>query len=107
MFVFLLGHQGEGLGTDGRARYQADGDASQRSGIVNTHDCIKSRADRVDVGLLAVLVPSACIQDVPSVQNQDQDMDLGRLQTLLRGALLRTENLKNKVMDGMMRNSSR
>lgn len=83
MCVLLLGHQGEGLGTDGRAGYQADGDASQRSRVMNTHDCIKSRTDCIDVGLLAALVPSACVQDVPSVQNQDQHMDLGWLQTLL------------------------
>lgn len=94
MCVVLLGHQGEGLGTDGRAGYQADGEASQRSGVVNTHDCVKSRANRVDIGLLAVLIPSACVQDVPSVQNQDQHMDLGRLQTLLGRALLKTEYLE-------------
>ena len=69
VYILLLGHQGEGLGTDGRAGYQADGDAAQRSGVVNTHDCVKNRTDRVDVGLLAVLVPSACVQDVPSVQD--------------------------------------
>lgn len=61
---------------------------------MNTHDCVKSCTDRVDIGLLAVLVPSACVQDVPSVQNQDQHMDLGWLQTLLGWALLRSENLK-------------
>lgn len=94
MCVVLLGHQGEGLGTDGRAGYQADGEASQRSGVVNTHDCVKSRTNRVDIGLLAVLIPSTCVQDVPSVQNQDQHMDLGRLQTLLGRALL------NKRGDG-------
>lgn len=86
-----LGHQGEGLGADGRAGYQADGDASQRRGVVNAHDRVESCADRVDVGLLAVLVPPACVQDVPSVQNQDQHVDLGRLQTRLGQALLRTE----------------
>lgn len=90
--VALLGHQGEGLGTDGRAGYQADGQAPQRSRVVNTHDCFKSHTNRVDISLLAVLVSSACVKDVPSVQNQDQHMDLGRLQTLLRRALLRTEN---------------
>lgn len=94
--VLLLGHQGEGLGTDGRARYQADGDASQRSGVVDTHDCVKSRANRVDVGLLAVLVASACVQDVPSVQNQDQHVDLGGLQTLLGRAFLRTETFPGR-----------
>lgn len=83
MCFLLLGHQGEGLGTDGRAGHQADGDAPQRSRVMDTHDCVKSRSNRVDVGLLAVLVSSACVQDVPSVQNQDQHMDLGRLQTLL------------------------
>ncbi len=67
--VLLLGHQGEGLGTDGRAGHQADGDASQRSRVVDTHDCVKSCRNRVDVGLLAVLVSPACVQDVPSVQN--------------------------------------
>lgn len=96
MCVLLLGHQREGLGTDGRAGHQADGDASQRSGVMNTHDCVKSCTNRVDVSLLAVLVPSAGIQDVPSMQNQDQHVDLGRLQTLLGRALLRTENLKKK-----------
>lgn len=90
--VLLLGHQGESLGTDGRAGYQADGDASQRSRVVNTHDCVKSRTNRVDVRLLAVLVPSACIQDVPPMQNQDQHMDLGGLQALLGRALLRIVN---------------
>lgn len=94
--VLLLGHQGEGLGTDGRARYQADGDASQRSGVVDTHDCVKSRANRVDVGLLAVLVASACVQDVPSVQDQDQHVDLGGLQTLLGRAFLRTETFPGR-----------
>lgn len=84
VYESLLGHQGESLSTDGRAGYQADGDASQRSRVVNTHDCVKGRTNGVNVSLLAVLVPSACIQDVPSVQNQDQHMDLGRLQTLLR-----------------------
>lgn len=107
MCVVLLGHQGEGLGTDGRAGYQADGNAPQRSRVVNTHDCFKSRTNRVDISLLAVLVPSACVQDVPSVQNQDQHMDLGRLHTLLRRALLRTENEKRKGgWMGMTRNSS-
>lgn len=91
MCAVSLGHQGEGLGTDGRAGHQADGYASQRSRVVNTHDCVKSRTNRVDIGLLAVLIPSACVQDVPSVQNQDQHMDLGRLQTLLGRALLRTD----------------
>lgn len=102
MCVLLLGHEGEGLGTDGRAGYQADGDAPQRCGVVNTHDCVESCTNRVDVSLLAVLVPSACIQDVPSVQNQDQHMDLGRLQTLLGRTLLRTEcYIKKRVMDGV------
>lgn len=86
----LLGHQREGLGTDGRAGHQADGDASQRRGVVNTHDRVKSCTYCVDVGLLAVLVPAARVQDVPSVQDQDQHVDLGRLQTLLRRALLGT-----------------
>lgn len=69
MCVLLLGHQGEGLGTDGRAVHQADGNASQRSRVMDTHDCVKSRTNRVDVSLLAVLVSAAGIQDVPSVQN--------------------------------------
>lgn len=60
-YFLLLGHQREGLGTDGRAGHQADGDASQRSGVVNTHDCVKSCTNGVDVSLLAVLVPAACI----------------------------------------------
>ena len=80
--ILLLGHQGKGLGADGRAGHQADGDASQRSGVVNAHHRLERRADGVDVGLLAVLVASARIQDVSSVQNQDQHVDLGRLQTL-------------------------
>lgn len=67
MSASLLGHQGEGFGTDGRAGHQADGDAPQRRRIVNTHDCVKSCADGVDVGLLAALLPSACIQDVSSM----------------------------------------
>lgn len=90
MCVLLLGHEGEGLGADGGAGHQADGDAPQRSRVVNTHDCVKSRTDRVDVGLLAVLVASSRIQDVPSVQDQDEHMDLGRLQTLLGRGLLTT-----------------
>lgn len=84
MCSLSLGHQGEGLGTDGRARYQADGDASQCSGVVDTHDCVKNRVDGVYVSLLAVLVSSACIQDVSSMQNQNKHMNLRRLQTLLR-----------------------
>lgn len=67
--VLLLGHQGKGLGTDGRAVHQTDGDASQRSRIVNAHDRVKSCANGVDVCLLAVLVSSSCIKDVPSVQD--------------------------------------
>lgn len=79
----LLGHQREGLSADGRAGHQADGYASQRSGVVNAHDCFKNCADRVDVRLLAAGIPDSCVQDVPSVQNQDEHMDFGRLQTLL------------------------
>lgn len=67
---------------------------------MNTHDCVESRTDCVDVGLLAVLVASSGIQDVPSVQDQDEHMDLGGLQTLLGRALLRTANLISSVMDG-------
>lgn len=79
----LLGHQGEGLSADGRAGYQADGYASQRSGVVDAHDCFKNCADRVDVSLLAARIPDSCVQDVPPVQNQDEHMDFGGLQTLL------------------------
>lgn len=79
----LLGHQREGLSADGRAGYQADGYASQRSGVVNAHDCFKNCADRVDVRLLAARIPDSCVQDVPPVQNQDEHMDFGGLQTLL------------------------
>lgn len=96
----LLRDQREGLGTDGGAGYQTDGDAAERSGVVNTHDCVKRCADGVDVGLLAVLVPSARVQDVPSVQNQYQDVDLGSLQTLLRRTLLRDGRIAVKVMHG-------
>lgn len=79
----LLGHQREGLSADGRAGYQADGYASQRSGVVNAHDRFKNCADRVDVRLLAARIPDSCVQDVPPVQNQDEHMDFGGLQTLL------------------------
>ena len=87
----LLGHQREGLGADGGAGDQADGNASQRSGVVNAHDGFKNCADGVDVRLLAARVPDSGVQDVPPVQNQDEHMDLGGLQTLLWRALLRTE----------------
>lgn len=87
----LLGHQGEGLSADGRAGYQADGYASQRSGVVDAHDCFKNCADRVDVSLLAARIPDSCVQDVPPVQNQDEHMDFGGLQTLLWRTLLRKE----------------
>ena len=60
-WVILLGYQGEGLGTDGRAGYQADGNTSQCSRVVNTHDCVKSHINCVDICLLAILVPSTCI----------------------------------------------
>lgn len=79
----LLGHQSKGLGADGRAGHQADGDASQRSGVVNAHDCFKNRADGVDVCLLAAGIPDSCVQDVPPVQNQDEYVDFGGLQTML------------------------
>lgn len=79
----LLGHQREGLGADGRAGHQADGYASQRSGVVNAHDCFKNCADRVDVRLLAARIPDARVQDVPPVQNQNEHVDFGGLQTLL------------------------
>lgn len=72
---------------------------SQRSRVVNTHDCVESCTDGVDVGLLAVLVSSARIQDVPSMQNQNQYVDLGRLKALLRRALLRDGRVVIKVMN--------
>lgn len=62
-----LGHQGEGLSTDGRAGHQADGDSSQRGGIVHAHHCVKGSADGVDIALLTGLVPSSCVQDVASM----------------------------------------
>lgn len=79
----LLGHQREGLIADGRAGHQADGDASQRSGVVDAHDCFKNCADGVDVRLLAARIPNSRVQDVSPVQNQEEHVDFGRLQTLL------------------------
>lgn len=61
------------------------------------HDCVKGRADRVDVSLLAALVPAARVEDVPSVQDQDQHVDLAGLQTLLGRALLRTRQIERGV----------
>lgn len=79
----LLGHQREGLGADGRAGYQADGDASQRGGVVDAHDRFKNCANGVDVRLLAARIPDSRVQDVPPVQDQDEHVDFGGLQTLL------------------------
>ncbi len=74
-----LWHQREGLHTHGWTRNQADGDAAQCSGVMNPHHSIKRTADGVDIPLLAVLVSAARIQDVSAVQDQDEDVDLGRL----------------------------
>lgn len=60
------------------------------------HDCVKGRADRVDVGLLAALVPAARVEDVPAVQDQDQHVDLAGL-TLLGRALLRKQQIERGV----------
>lgn len=79
----LLGHQREGLRADGRAGYQADGDASQRSGVVDAHDRFKNCANGVDVRLLAARIPDSRVQNVPPMQNQDEHVDFGGLQTLL------------------------
>lgn len=79
----LLGHQREGLIADGRAGHQADGNASQCSGVVNAHDCFKNCADGVDVRLLAAWIANSRVQDVSPVQNQEEHVDFGRLQTLL------------------------
>lgn len=87
----LLGHQREGLGADGRAGHQADGDASQRSGVVDAHDRFKNCANGVDVRLLAARIPDSRVQDVPPMQDQDEHVDFGGLQTLLWWTLLRKE----------------
>lgn len=46
---------------------------------MNPHHCIKRAADGVDVPLLAVLVSAARVQDVPAMQDQEEDVDLRRL----------------------------
>lgn len=99
----LLGHQREGLGADGRAGYQADGDASQRSGVVDAHHRLENRADGVDVRLLAAGIPDPRVQDVPPVQDQDEHVDFGGLQTLLGRSLLTKEMMGGGGVVGVQR----
>lgn len=55
---------------------------------MHTHDCLEHRADGVDVCLLAALLPPSCVQDVATVQDQEQHMHLRRLKALLTRAIL-------------------
>lgn len=72
-----LRDKGEGIRADGRAGHQADGEVAQGTGVVHTHDSVEHRGDGVGVALLGAGVPSACVQDGASMQQQQQHVDLG------------------------------
>lgn len=69
------GHQRKGFGADGWARDQPDGDVSESSGVMDPHHGVKHCRDGVDVSLLRALVTAPQVQDVPSMQDQEEDMD--------------------------------
>lgn len=77
---------------------------------MDAHHRFKNRADGVDVRLLAAGIPDPCVQDVPPVQDQDEHVDFGGLQTLLGRSLLTKEMeargggcLKKVVFKGVYR----
>ena len=71
-----LGDQRESLRADGRTGDKLDEDVAQGRREVGTCDLLQHGAEGVDVGGLTGWVPRACVQDVPSVQHQQQDMRL-------------------------------
>lgn len=50
---------------------------------MDAHDRFKNCANGVDVRLLAARIPDSRVQDVPPMQDQDEHVDFGGLQTLL------------------------
>lgn len=90
----LLGHQGEGVGADGGAGHQADGQASQRGWVVDPHHRLEGGTDGIDIGLLAAGLATSRVQDVATVQHEDQHVYFGGLHTRLGGALLRINTAK-------------
>lgn len=72
-----LGDEGEGIGADGWAGHQADGEVAQGAGVVHAHDGVEHGGDGVGVSLLGAGVPGTRVQDGASMQQQQQHVDFG------------------------------
>lgn len=73
---------------------------------MHAHHRLECGGQRVQVALLAGVVTGPGVQDVPTVEDQDEHVDLGGLQALLRGSILRErqrERWKEKEKKGRER----
>lgn len=86
--TYILGDKGIGSSTDGWTGHQAQSHMAQCLREVDTSDSIKGGSQGLHISLLGAWLPCALVQDVPTVQNEEECVDTAGLGCTLCQATL-------------------